>query len=111
MQFDRHGNRIWRQAMALLDSERARHAINEVTVPYGTCAEPSNVRACRRSLHGPVHCAGCDHFSTDVSHLPDLTGHLDDLLRPRERFRAAVEGVAGTPLAPATRHHHRSAAL
>jgi hypothetical protein len=38
-------------------------------------------------------CAGCDHFRTDVSYLPDLTAHLDDLLRTRERLAAAIDGV------------------
>jgi hypothetical protein len=38
-------NRIWRDAHALLGSERARHAIGEVAVPYGTCTEPTNVQA------------------------------------------------------------------
>ena len=42
--FDRHGNRIWREAAALLESEHARYAIGEVAVPYGTCTEPSNVQ-------------------------------------------------------------------
>ena len=36
LQFDRHGNRIWRQARALLDDEHARYAIGSVAVPYGT---------------------------------------------------------------------------
>jgi hypothetical protein len=45
MQFDRHGNRIWRDARALLDSEHARYAVGSVAVPYGTCTEPSNVAA------------------------------------------------------------------
>ena len=36
LSFDRHGNRIWRDARALLDSEHARHAVGEVAVPYGT---------------------------------------------------------------------------
>src|SRR5581483_3515846 len=35
MQFDGHGQRIWRQASDLLDSEHARRAIGEVAVPYG----------------------------------------------------------------------------
>jgi hypothetical protein len=35
-------------------------------------------------------CAGCDHFRTDVSYLPDLTAYLDDLLRTRERLAAAT---------------------
>jgi hypothetical protein len=102
MQFDRHGNRIWRQATALLDSEHARYAIGEVAVPYGTCAEPSNVQAGGGACPVRFRCAGCDHFRTDVSHLPDLTGYLDDLLRTRERLQAAVEGVDEWARADAT---------
>src|SRR5487761_1232584 len=45
MQFDRHGNRIWRDARALLDSEHARYAVGAVAVPYGTCTQPANVQA------------------------------------------------------------------
>ncbi|MFG2629807.1 hypothetical protein [Streptomyces sp. NPDC048473] len=45
MQFDRHGNRIWRQAQLLLDSGYARRSIGEVAVPHGLCTEPSNVAA------------------------------------------------------------------
>jgi len=45
MQFDRHGNRLWRDATTLLDSQHARYAIGAVAVPYGTCGEPSNVKA------------------------------------------------------------------
>jgi hypothetical protein len=29
LQFDRHGNRIWRDTKALLDSEHARRAVGE----------------------------------------------------------------------------------
>ncbi|WP_223839137.1 hypothetical protein [Saccharopolyspora pogona] len=36
-------------------------------------------------------CAGRDHLRTDVSYLPDLQAHLDDLLRNRERLLAATE--------------------
>jgi hypothetical protein len=43
-QFDRHGNRIWRQAEALLDDERARMQIGQVAVPYGICTEPTRAR-------------------------------------------------------------------
>ena len=91
MQFDRHGNRIWRQAQALLDSEHARRAIGEVTVPFGVCAEPSNVAAGGKSCPFRFRCAGCDHFRTDVSYLPDLHAYLDDLLRNRERVLAAAD--------------------
>lgn len=91
MQFDRHGNRIWRQAQALLDSEHARRAIGEVVVPFGVCAEPSNVKAGGHACPYRFRCVGCDHFRTDVSYLPDLNVHLDDLLRNRERLRAATD--------------------
>ena len=93
MQFDRHGNRIWRNALALLDSERARHAVGSVAVPYGTCTQPANVQAGGGACPVRFRCAGCDHFRTDVSHLPDLTGYLDDLLRTRERLAASIDGV------------------
>ena len=37
-----------------------------------------------------------------MSHLPDLTGYLDDLLRTRERLAATVEGVDEWARADAT---------
>jgi integrase len=91
MQFDRHGNRVWLQAKALLDSEHARRAIGEVVVPFGVCAEPSNVKAGGHACPYRFRCVGCDHFRTDVSYLPDLQTHLDDLLRNRERLLAATD--------------------
>ncbi len=91
LQFDRHGNRVWRQAKALLDSEHARRAVGEVVVPFGVCAEPSNVKAGGHACPYRFRCVGCDHFRTDASYLPDLQAHLDDLLRNRERLRAAVD--------------------
>jgi integrase len=90
--FDRHGNRIWRDAHALLDSEHARYTIGEVAVPYGRCTEPSNVQAGGGACPVRFRCAGCDHFRTDVSHLPELTGYLDDLLRTRERL-TTLDGI------------------
>jgi integrase len=91
MQFDRHGNRIWRQAQALLDSEHARRAVGEVAVPFGVCAEPFNVKAGGGACPFRFRCAGCDHFRTDVSYLPDLHAYLDDLLRTRERLLATTD--------------------
>jgi integrase len=91
MQFDRHGNRTWQQAKALLDSEHVRRAVGEVAVPFGVCAEPSNVKAGGQACPFRFRCAGCDHFRTDVSYLPDLQAYLDDLLRSRERLLAAAE--------------------
>jgi integrase len=91
MQFDRHGNRVWRDAKTLLESEHARRAVGEVAVPFGVCAEPSNVKAGGGACPYRFRCAGCDHFRTDVSYLPDLQAYLDDLLRTRERLRAATD--------------------
>jgi integrase len=102
MSFDRHGNRIWREAASLLNSERARYAVGEVAVPYGRCTEPSNVQAGGGACPVRFRCAGCDHFRTDVSYLPDLTGYLDDLLRTRERLAAAIDGVDEWARADAT---------
>jgi integrase len=102
MSFDRHGNRTWRDARALLESEHARYAVGEVAVPYGTCTEPSNVRAGGGACPVRFRCAGCDHFRTDVSYLPDLTAYLDDLLRTRERLAAAIGGIDDWARADAT---------
>ena len=102
MNFDRHGNRIWRDAHALLESERARYAVGAVAVLYGTCTEPSNVQAGGGACPVRFRCAGCDHFRTDVSHLPDLTLYLDDLLQTRERLAAAIGGVDDWARADAT---------
>jgi integrase len=102
LSFDRHGNRIWRDAHALLESEHARYAVGEVAVPYGRCTEPSNVRAGGGACPVRFRCAGCDHFRTDVSHLPELTAYLDDLLRTRERLAAAIDGVDEWARADAT---------
>ncbi len=102
LSFDRHGNRIWRDARALLDSERARHAVGEVAVPYGTCTEPSNVQAGGGACPIRFRCAGCDHFRTNVAFLPDLQAYLQDLLRTRERLAAAISGVDEWARADAT---------
>ncbi|MFE2159099.1 hypothetical protein ACFW9M_14960 [Streptomyces lydicus] len=88
MQFDRHGNRVWRTAQAVLDSEHARRAVGQVSVPYGVCTEPSNVAAGGHDCPVRFRCVGCGHFRTDVSYLPDLDAYLADLLRNRERLAA-----------------------
>jgi integrase len=91
LQFDRHGNRVWRTAKALLDSEHTRRAVGEVAVPYGLCSEPSNVAAGGNDCPIRFRCLGCGHFRTDASYLPDLQAYLADLLRNRERIIAAVD--------------------
>ncbi|MEU6331751.1 hypothetical protein ABZ851_31400 [Streptomyces sp. NPDC047049] len=90
-QFDRHGNRVWRTAKSLLDSEHVRRSIGEVATPYGVCREPFNVAAGGHACPLRFRCLGCEHFFTDVSYLPDLQAHLADLLRSRERLMSAFE--------------------
>ena len=99
---DRHDNRVWRDAQALLDSEHARYAVGEVAVPYGTCTEPSNVQAGGGACPVRFRCAGCDHFRTTVVFLPDLQAYLDDLLRSRDPLAATIEGVDEWARADAT---------
>lgn len=105
MQFDRHGNRVWATAKTLLDSEHARRAIGEVAVPFGTCAEPSNVKAGGHACPYRFRCTGCDHFGTDASYLPDLHTYLDDLLRNRERLLAASTDIDDWARTEATPSH------
>ena len=86
----------------LLESERARHAVGEVAVPYGTCTEPTNVKAGGGACPVRFRCVGCDHFRTNIAFLPDLQAYLDDLLRTRERLAAAIDGVDDWARADAT---------
>lgn len=60
-------------------------------MPYGTCREPSNVQAGGGACPFQFRRRGCDHFRTDVSHLPELKTYLQDLLRDRERALVAGE--------------------
>lgn len=90
-QFDRHGNRVWTEARRLLDHEHARLRIGQVSVPYGICVEPSNVKAGGHGCPFRFRCVGCDHFRTDPSYLPELRTYLDSLLRDRERLAAATD--------------------
>jgi hypothetical protein len=91
MQCDRNGNRVWRAAQTILESDYARRAVGEVGVPYGGCSEPSNVAAGGEDCPIRFRYVGCGHFSTDISYLPDLERYLADLLRHRERLAATVD--------------------
>ncbi|MFJ7209863.1 tyrosine-type recombinase/integrase [Streptomyces sp. NPDC098789] len=91
MQFDRQGKRIWGTVTTVLDAERTRRAIGAVVVPFGACSEPTNVAAGGGACPLRFRCVGCDHFSTDVSYLPDLRTYLDDLLRQREKLKSMAE--------------------
>ncbi len=90
-QLDGAGRRLWHNADGLLDSDRARQRVGEVAVPFGSCTEPSNVRAGGGACPFRFRCTGCGHFRTDVSYLPELRAYLDQLLTNRERVTAATE--------------------
>ncbi len=59
-----------------------------VSVPFGNCTEPSNVRA--GGGHCPIRfqCAGCGFYRPDPSYLPALEGHVAGLRADRETARA-----------------------
>jgi integrase len=58
--------------------------VRAVAVPYGLCREPSNVKAGGQDCPIRYQCAGCGHFETNPSYLPELRERLDQLLRSRE---------------------------
>ena len=70
-----------------------REELSWVAVPMGKCAEPANVRAGGGACPIRYQCAGCPHFESDPSFLPELRGYADDLRREREAMLAA--GAAG----------------
>lgn len=59
-----------------------------VAVPFGGCAEPSNVKA--GGGHCPIRfqCAGCGHYRPDPSYLPAIEDHINSLRADRETARA-----------------------
>lgn len=78
---DAHGDRApFADALAY---ERA-----SVSVPFGNCTEPSNVKA--GGGHCPIRfqCAGCGFYRPDPSYLPALEGHIASLRADRETARA-----------------------
>ena len=76
-----------------------RTGIAMVAVPFGLCAEPSNVTAGGGACPIRYRCTACPHFSCDPSFLPELRAHLDELVRAREAGLAM--GADEWALAPA----------
>ena len=78
-----------------------REQLSWVAVPMGKCSEPTNVRAGGQACPIRYQCAGCPHFESDPSYLPDLRVYADDLRREREMLIAlgaanwVVANVAG----------------
>ena len=78
-----------------------REQLSWVAVPMGKCSEPTNVRAGGQACPIRYQCAGCPHFESDPSYLPDLRAYADELRREREVLVAlgaaswVVDNVAG----------------
>ena len=77
-----------------------REQLSWVAVPMGKCSEPTNVRAGGGSCPIRYQCAGCPHFESDPSYLPELRTYADQLRREREAMVAA--GAAGWVIANVT---------
>jgi integrase len=60
-----------------------------VAVPMGMCSEPPNVTAGGQSCPVRYQCAGCPHFETDPSYLPELRAYADQLRKEREAMLVA----------------------
>jgi hypothetical protein len=59
-----------------------------VSVPFGNCTEPSNVRAGGGSCPIRFQCAGCGFYRPDPSYLPALEEHVARLRADRETAEA-----------------------
>jgi hypothetical protein len=66
-----------------------REHLSWVAVPMGKCSEPTNVRAGGQACPIRYQCAGCPHFESDPSFLPELRAYADDLRKEREAMFAA----------------------
>lgn len=78
---DRHGRRLPRV-------EQIDYEMGTVAVPFGNCAEPSNVKA--GGGHCPIRfqCAGCTFYRPDPSYLPALEAHVAELRVNKEHALA-----------------------
>ncbi len=64
-----------------------------VSVPFGNCTEPSNVKAGGGACPIRFQCAGCGFYRPDPSYLPTLEQHIAGLRADRETAYAI--GAAG----------------
>lgn len=90
-QFDGQARPVLGAVGGLLSHEHARLRVGQVAVPFGTCTEPSNVKAGGHACPFKYTCVGCGHFRSDASYLPELKAYLQQLLADRERLLAAGE--------------------
>ncbi|MGW1046762.1 hypothetical protein [Streptomyces sp. NPDC002547] len=59
-----------------------------VALPFGTCREPSNVKAGGKACAIRFHCAGCGFYRPHPSYLPAIEQHVNDLRADHETAKA-----------------------
>jgi len=59
-----------------------------VSVPFGNCTEPSNVKAGGHACPIRFQCGGCGFYRPDPSYLPALEQHIASLRADRETAQA-----------------------
>jgi len=59
-----------------------------VSVPFGNCTEPSNVKAGGGACPIRFQCGGCGFYRPDPSYLPALEQHIASLRADRETAEA-----------------------
>jgi integrase len=93
LQLTHRGTRVPADFGALVDAEYDRYQVGQVSVPFGVCKEPSNVKAGGQGCPYKFRCFGCDFFRTDPSYLPELRSHLRRMLADHERLNAITDGM------------------
>lgn len=68
------------------------YELRSVSVPFGNCIEPSNVKAGGKGCPIRFQCAGCGFYRPDPSYLPAIEEHIHALKADRET--ATAMGVA-----------------
>lgn len=59
-----------------------------MSVPFGNCTEPSNIKAGGGACPIRFQCAGCSFYRPDPSYLPAIEEHIHSLKADRETARA-----------------------
>lgn len=59
-----------------------------MSVPFGNCTEPSNVKAGGGGCPIRFQCAGCGFYRPDPSYLPAIEEHIHSLKADRDTARA-----------------------
>ena len=66
----------------------AAYELKSVSVPFGNCREPSNVKAGGKACPIRFQCAGCGFYRPDPSYLPAIEDHVTALKADRETATA-----------------------